>query len=761
MHRHPHICHAGKFCLLALLTMLPVEASLSATLTVCPSGCDHSTIQAAVNVASAGDTVQLQMLTPHTETDVIISKDLTIEGLSKNETIVQGADVPGVAPSRVFTLLGGNTAVMRNFTIRHGYESATNGGGVWVQAGANLTLEQLVVGVNRSELDGGGIQNEGTLALNEVSIFNNVAQVGAGIYNDGELVLENTGFDFNAALGNGINTGLGGGLFNQGSLTMHSATVRSNEAQTGGGIYNIGGLALNNTTIFDNLASRYRGGGIFSHNETGQPFSITDSTISSNLAATDGGGVWVVASSATMNRVVFDSNLANIADVGTGGGGIGNRGQLSLVDITLVNNEAIDGAGILNEGELAIINSVIESNQAEENGGAVSNNYAFRPSLTVSNTQLRGNSAGSNGGGIFSTGDLAIGQGSALVENVADQKGGGIYNGATLPVTITDTLLQSNRVDNTSGENDHEGGGIFTVSPINISRSRFEFNVAHVSDDATAGRGAGLFADGTEVSVTQSVFWANVTNLGAGIYGENAQITMVDSALLGNDAFQLGGGFYSAGSALELSNVTIGDNFAWFFGGGLYIESGDVSLANVTITQNRAGNSNANFATDGGGLYLCPSCTATLRMRSSIIADNVVGPFGDYPDCRGTFTGGSFSLIGDTGPSFVFDEQCEVGGITTGMIYNTSAQLDDLSGYNPALLGYDFMAVYPLLLRSPAIDAGSCVDATGVKLTTDQRGAPMPVDGGSGEARCDMGAYEFLSMPPVVDDLFADGFESP
>jgi hypothetical protein len=54
---------------------------------------------------------------------------------------------------------------------------------------------------------------------------------------------------------------------------------------------------------------------------------------------------------------------------------------------------------------------------------------------------------------------------------------------------------------------------------------------------------------------------------------------------------------------------------------------------------------------------------------------------------------------------------------------------------------------YPLLPDSPAIDGGNpagCTDHLGDPLTTDQRGAPRPLDGDDdGEAICDIGSYEF------------------
>jgi hypothetical protein len=57
------------------------------------------------------------------------------------------------------------------------------------------------------------------------------------------------------------------------------------------------------------------------------------------------------------------------------------------------------------------------------------------------------------------------------------------------------------------------------------------------------------------------------------------------------------------------------------------------------------------------------------------------------------------------------------------------------------------------LPASLVIDTGNstgCVDNTGNPLTTDQRGAPRPVDGnGDTIAICDKGATEFGSTPPT------------
>ncbi len=71
---------------------------------------------------------------------------------------------------------------------------------------------------------------------------------GGGIYNEGALTLTNSTVSGNRALD-------GGGIDNEGTLTLTNSTVSSNSASTsGGGIYNGGRLTLSNSTVSGNRA---------------------------------------------------------------------------------------------------------------------------------------------------------------------------------------------------------------------------------------------------------------------------------------------------------------------------------------------------------------------------------------------------------------------------------------------------------------------------------------------------------------------------
>jgi hypothetical protein len=141
------------------------------------------------------------------------------------------------------------------------------------------------------EVHGGGIDNEGKLTLKDSAVSGNIAQRGGGIYNTGSLTLNDSTISENIAATHG--GGLGGGIFNAGgSVTLNDSTVSHNEAEGGfgGGISNEGGgtVTLNNSTVSDNAAMLAGdGGGIYNEGK----LTLNNSTVSDNTAG-DGGGVY-------------------------------------------------------------------------------------------------------------------------------------------------------------------------------------------------------------------------------------------------------------------------------------------------------------------------------------------------------------------------------------------------------------------------------------------------------------------------------------
>jgi hypothetical protein len=188
-------------------------------------------------------------------------------------------------------------------------------------------------------------------------------------------------------------------------------------------------------------------------------------------------------------------------------------------------------------------------------------------------------------------------------------------------------------------------------------------------------------------------------------------------------------------------NSTVSGNSAARSGGGIYNSaspalpgSGTSHLYNVTIANNTA-DSTDDGAGEGGGIFVEDGA---VTLANSIVANNADNSTTgtQHPDCSGTLSSEGHNLIENTGG-------CVIAGSVLGNITGVAPGLGPLQNQGGATF------VHPLLLISPAIDAGGpqgCVDQNGVRLTVDQRGFARPVDGdGDGRPRCDMGAFEAKS----------------
>jgi hypothetical protein len=117
----------------------------------------------------------------------------------------------------------------------------------------------------------------------------NYGHGGGGIYNDGTLTLTNSTLSGNSAVL------YGGGIYNSGTLTLTHCTLSGNSADfgSGGGIYNTGTLTLTNSTLSGNSTARYGSGGGIYNTAT---LTLTNCTLSGNSAAEYGGGIFNVGS---------------------------------------------------------------------------------------------------------------------------------------------------------------------------------------------------------------------------------------------------------------------------------------------------------------------------------------------------------------------------------------------------------------------------------------------------------------------------------
>ncbi len=206
-------------------------------------------------------------------------------------------------------------------------------------------------------------------------------------------------------------------LVNSGvTLTLNALTVSNGTAPlgVGGGIDNNGTVTITNSTLSSNSV-RTEGGGI----DNNGTMTITNSTLSSNSSSYTGGGI-DNNGTVTITNSTLSGNSANSA-----GGGIDNNGTMTIINSTLSSNSANYGGGIFNKSTVTSSGSIV----AENTGGdcyiygtpITDNGYNLDSSSScfTASTSLHANpelSPLANNGGPTQT--MALQQGSPAIDQI-------------------------------------------------------------------------------------------------------------------------------------------------------------------------------------------------------------------------------------------------------------------------------------------------------------------------------------------------------
>jgi hypothetical protein len=476
--------------LFALLTLPLLVGSLifanqlyAGTADICllPSVCTYVSIQDAVS--NGPENTPLTIAAGIYTENISISRSVILVGAGAGQTIIDGD-----AADSVVMVSGAVNVSISGVTIRNG---------------------------DATGVDGGGLLNEtATVTLSDSVIENNIAPNGAGITNDGTMILDNVTVRNNTA-----------------DEFVGNISICSDCA--GGGILNLSVMTITNSIVHGNTADF--GGGI-------------DNAATADLTAT--------------NITVYDNTATNASSQG---GGIENLGDMSVASSEIHTNTARNGAGIYNEGELSVSGSDIHDNTAEGRGGGLHNSFH----LTINTSSIYDNQAGSGGGGGISTesGTVVLDR-SAVYGNVATGSGGGIVNNVE-PVTgansftITNSTISGN---NTAGQ----GGGLRSAGSAVTSLNNVTFNgntstvvngqsISILAGTVTAQNtiiaisGSGTNCTGTITSQGRNIVSDNTchltgtgdltnTNPRLGLLQNNGGPTLTHALLLGSPAINSGSG---------------------------------------------------------------------------------------------------------------------------------------------------------------------------------------------------------------------------
>ena len=453
----------------------------------------------------------------------------------------------------------------------------------------------------------------------------------------------------------------------------------STDDDDGGAIYNVENIAL-----------------------TGMAFEL-------NSAVRDGGAIWIHSDG---NGVLTDVAISRSTAVS--GGGIYNRGFITLKNSNVSNNNASDsGGGIFNDSTLILTNSTLSANGASVKGGGVYNNSR----MIMTNSTLAANYATPGvGGGIFTESELTI-TNSALTANSATSDGGGIYVQAGT-ATLTNVTLSSNSAlsggaiynrvgtltatNSTFTENSSRnlGGGIYNLSRgiITVASSTFARNTALIAGGGIASQ------NGDAVIVSNSTFVGNSGRFGGGMFAGSGLISVANSTFADNSASESGGALYVDGIT-TLANSTLSHNSA-LNGGGIFTSNGTLTVINSTIVGNAV-------TSDGGGIYHGSGEPATLfntivagNARTSGTASDLAGNNVDSA-CRSNLIGDPSSAGGlVNGPNNIVGKDNGAGG---RMLLPLADILDPTLRNNGGPTW-----THALVAGSPAIDAWT--NLSGVNL---------------------------------------------
>jgi hypothetical protein len=297
---------------------------------------------------------------------------------------------------------------------------------------------------------------------------------------------------------------------------------------------------------------------------------------------------------------------------------------------------------------------------------------------------------------------MTLTHGQVNINTLGQPEPGGAIEAASESLTLRDVVI----ADNTAAG---EGGGIF------LGQDGFLLmDDCTVNHNICGGSGGGLSLAGSGAFIRTSTI------------SENATVTSSTG----------GGIFYAGGPALTIENCTISGNQASNNqgGGGIRLSGpGLVRIVNSTIAFNIASFTGAG---NGGGISV-NDFAGPVTLVSTIVADNLKGPHGAYPDIFGTGNGDVFAdhcLVGDTAGSLVVH------------FTNSLVNVDPLLA-NLAKNGGPTQTI-ALLPGSPAIDAGLNPGA----LPTDQRGPGFVRTVGPGT---DIGAFEVQSVSSPAPQLIS------
>ncbi len=539
-----------------------------------------------------------------------------------------------IANSKIDGLnISGNTAntLQRNDRDIHG-------GGFYNDSG-KITLTNVDITGNEIESGrthhGGGFYNatrRAEVLITDGHVTSNIApDSGAGFYTIGSVTFD---LDKNADVqisGNKITeTGQGGGFYvvGKGEVTIPEAKITGNTAGSSGGGFNALDrtfVHLTNAEITGNTAGE-RGGGFRAGNDVNTQHVGKRELDGNGLQVLDANGYAAIQADGQNIRITGTGSKIEGNTAASNGGGFNATNAVYLENTSISNNTATtgQGGGFNADGRTSITidnsgnGADIKGNKAGSHGGGfhVTDAFLTLKGSAANRVEISGHKLNldRHGGGFrLANSAVAVVEEIDVLSNEADRYGGGFDVSGDAMLTLTNAKISGNQT--TEDNNSYGGGGFYQSGNTDV-------NLKNVEIEGNTGerRGGGFYQASRESKLTISGTSTIKNNLaqdyeGGGFYSAG-YVDITGATIEGNKSNQagnnVGGGFRATGygNVLNLTDTDVKNNISRGSGAGGYFSNGQLSIKGTKITGNTilaAGSGN------GGGLYTDGNSRVTIE----------------------------------------------------------------------------------------------------------------------------------------------------
>lgn len=607
-------------------------------------------LKAAVAAVEDEDVIYISGTIKATKADgdngaIEITKKVTIKGKNNNTNFdkldansnyssIPPVDAPAT-PHRIFTVKSGGNLTLENLTLTRGLASGSgtdqNGGAILVENTGILTIYGGIIDFNKAMYWGGGIFTlpgaHVTLGTEDNSrpctIKNNTgAHEGGGIYNQGTLAMYGGSIEVNT----GVNGG--GGLYiYQGVCTLNSVDIHNNlvnSGKKGSGIFlyrppanNASLMLTHNTKIGSSsdqntlcLGARSSSQSAFvtakdldaaahiniePHDYGAQKNTTLVKLPNGHAAAykeyfhlTENGSMaegWLLIPDDDDKELVLQKGKV----VAGGGSGawknLKTAIQTAEAGDTIVIDGTIQATSPGNFGEIPVIKSITirgkngnrDTDVLDANKGVLGSNAHRIFKVTGAHTKL-------------TLENITLKNGKAAGSASEDKLGGGIYCKSIKEFTVKGCAIADCGAD-------IEGGGICVAASGSVNTK------AVITGTIISGNTAGLRGGGIAFNPSNGTPY--ITGVLDSVTVENNSLTSTDSDPYFNNG---GAGIYFGGGYNDSSKYTVkggtiaGNNAGGYNGGGAYIKTNTSGSVNGTLTLTDDARISGNTAKNGGGI---------------------------------------------------------------------------------------------------------------------------------------------------------------